>query len=408
MLQTFKQWFIYYVHDETFLGKALNAFVEQIRLILVTILDSSDGSWSGDLFMTCCLLLVHLVIPMIVIFLYYGFRLRQIKKGQITDPGYQIKVRKYFAQASVILLLNVILALSYIELSDITGLFMPSSPSPAKPEISEPKQPIQVPPRKEFAHVYFPEFNLLFSYLTRHQFPVSCLSKSDSKSLFFTAKPEKSVVLHLNPFSPDNFDNIPEQTVYLEIFADPLGDNEIPQLQTQFADCYHLEKNLKIDEVLSFTGFSKDDADKLRPICRFRYLPKISPVKRPEQIRIPASPGDDTIVEPDYAFEKAEMMVFNIKGGWIAFAINIKMANTRQFYDESGELSTPDSKTGKPAASSPRSIDSEFIDQQAADMDCISPPPLKPDDLRCENYPIITKIRFCTQGELFNLKSTVK
>ncbi len=152
MLETFKQWFIYYVHDETFLGKVFNAFFERLRLILRTILDSSDGSWAGDLFMACCLLLVHMAIPMIPIFLYYGFRLRQIRRGEIADPEYQKNAKKYFAQASVVLMLNLILLLSYIELSDITGLFMPGPP-PAKPTISEPQIPICIPPKKEFPYM---------------------------------------------------------------------------------------------------------------------------------------------------------------------------------------------------------------------------------------------------------------
>jgi len=94
MMQTLKEWLIYYVHDETFLGKALNAFVERIRLTLQTILNSSDGSLAGDAFAVCCLLLVHLFFPMILIWLYYGFRLRQIKRGKITDPQYHIKAKK--------------------------------------------------------------------------------------------------------------------------------------------------------------------------------------------------------------------------------------------------------------------------------------------------------------------------
>ncbi len=402
MMQTLKEWLIYYVHDETFLGKALNAFVERLRLILQTILNSSDGSLAGDAFAACCLLLVHLFIPMILICLYYGFRLHQIKKGKITDPQYHINAKKYFGQASVVIMLNVILALSYIELSDITGLFR-TNPPPSKPQVSEPKIPFYPPKKPEFEHVYIPEFKLLFSYLTKHQFPINCRSNSDANSLFFTAKPEHSVVLSLTPFSPENFDSIPEQTIYLEVFAEPLRDNEIPQLQ-QYVDSYHLEKTLKVDEILSLTGFSITDADKLRPVCKFRYQPKVSP-KRPDQTQSPSLPGEDSDMEPRYAFTRAEMIVFNIPGGWIAYAVNIKMPDTRQIYDEAFDRSSPNLDTERPETIKPGSNHSEIIDHGPADRHCITPPPLRPDDYRHEHYPIITKMRFCTQDELPAIKS---
>lgn len=404
-MQTLKEWLIYYVHDETFLGKALNAFVERIRLTLQTILNSSDGSLAGDAFAVCCLLLVHLFFPMILIWLYYGFRLRQIKRGKITDPQYHIKAKKYFGQASVVLMLNVILALSYIELSDITGLFM-TSPPPTRSEISEPKAPLPPPRKPEFEHVYITEFKLLFSYLTRHQFPISCQSNSDAKSLYFTAKPEHSVVLSLKPFSPENFDSIPEQTISLEVFADPLKDNEIPQLQ-QYLDSYHPEKPLKVDEILSLTGFSITDADKLRPVCRFRYQPKVSP-QRPDQIQSLSQPKQDSDMEPEYAFEKAEIIVFNIPGGWVAYAVNLKMPDRRQIYDGSDDFNSPGLDTEKPETIKPVSNDSEIIDRVPADRHCITPPPLRPNDYKYEHYPIITKMRFCTPDEFLILQSDTK
>lgn len=229
MLQTFKQWLIYYVHDETFLGKTLNVVFEWPRGILQTIINSSDGSSAGDLFVVFSLFSVFLLVPMIPIFIYYGFRLHQIREGKISDQAYHANAKKYFGQASAVLLVNVILFLSYIELSDFTRLFMQPQPQ-ANPTKSDVKQALYVPPKNELEHVYIAEFNLLFSYLTESQFPISCLVNANSESLFFTLKPERSIILHLKPSYPENYYSVPEQKIYLEIFADPLKDNEIPQM----------------------------------------------------------------------------------------------------------------------------------------------------------------------------------
>ncbi|EKD81826.1 MAG: hypothetical protein ACD_39C01626G0006, partial [uncultured bacterium] len=139
-----------------------------------------------------------------------------------------------------------------------------------------------------------------------------------------------------------------------------------------------------------------------RPVCKFRYQPKSSAVNQPSQMRIPSLPEDDSNMEPEYTFEKAEMIVFNISGGWVAYAINLKKANSRQFYDESGDRNSPD--TDSHNAMTPLSSDSEVLDHKHTDMNCIAHPPRSLDDLNCKNYPMITKMRFCTQKEFLDMK----
>ncbi len=148
MLQALKQWLVYYIHDETYLGKALSAVAEMFRWLLQTILNTSDGSWAGDAFAVGTLFLVHLAMPMLLILLYYGLRLRQIKQGKITDPVYEAKAKKYFFQASLVMGLNIVLLLSYIGLPEIIRLFKPDPP-PAKTMVAEPEKPSYISPKKK-------------------------------------------------------------------------------------------------------------------------------------------------------------------------------------------------------------------------------------------------------------------
>ncbi|MEW6712495.1 MAG: hypothetical protein AB1403_21945, partial [Candidatus Riflebacteria bacterium] len=401
--------FIYYVHDETFLGKALNAFVERMRLILRTILDSSDGSLAGDAFASCCLLLVHLIIPMLLIFLYYGFRLRQIKRGIINDQAYQIKAKKYFGQASVVLFLNLILGLAYFG-PDLIGYFK-TCPQPAKTKISEskisePKAPASTPRKKEFEHVYLSEFNLLFSYFTKNNFPITCLSKSNISSLFFASEAKRSIVLNFNPFATENFDNVPDETIYLEVFSKPLMANETPKMLPHYDGRYQRETSLKIDEILSLTGFSINDAAQIQPVCKYRYLPKLPPEEILDSTQNPAVPKIDSDMEPRLSFEKVDLLVFNIPGGWVAFAVQLKMSDAGQLNKEENNLRTPDMDFDAPRLVKPCPKDQEIIGPgQPSDLKCIAPPPLGVDKINHKNYPIITQLRFCTQKEFQALKS---
>ncbi|MFZ5950346.1 MAG: hypothetical protein ACOYXC_06555 [Candidatus Rifleibacteriota bacterium] len=404
MMQTIKEWLIYYVHDETFLGKALNAFVEKLRLFLRTIFDSSDGSLAGDAFVSCCLLLVHMAIPALLIFLYYGFRLRQIEKGIITDQAYQVNVRKYFGQASVVLVLNLILGLSYLGSDLFTG--SKTCTQPSKVVIAKPEKKVTSHPKNEFKHIYMPEFNLLFSYLTRHNFPITCESKSNTSSIFFESEAKKSVVLKFNPIEPENFDNVPEETIYLEVFSKPLTAYETPKMLPHYDGRYNIDINLKIDEIISLTGFSKNDADKIRPVCKYHYLPELPPKEIFKSTKYLSSPKSDSNIKHGLTFEKVDLLVFNIPGGWVAYAVHLKRTDFTDSFEESDNLRSPDMDFDSPGLIQPGSNDSEIIGPDApSDRMCIAPPTVGLDKIKPEHFPIITKMAFCTQKEYLDLES---
>lgn len=155
------------------------------------------------------------------------------------------------------------------------------------------------------------------------------------------------------------------------------------------------------------TGFSKADADQLRPICRFVYQPESSPVNRSEQIQVHSYPEKDSSIEPGLTLQKAELIVFNIRNGWIAYAINLKKTDPVPFDDMSDDRSIPIRNPGKPVLERPLSSTPAPAGPEPEAVNLITSP-IRPDRSDGICYPIITKMRFCTPEELIDMKIDCK